>query len=123
MRPRHRLALRVDARADAVVVVRPIHVVLDVFLARPDHLYRPSHLLRDLHGAHGAVELEAPAESAAQQMIVDAHLLALEAGELHHRGLREAGNLRADPDVAAVLGHCTVQFIGSIAACARNGCS
>ena len=66
----------------AVVVVRAVHVVLDVFLARPDHLDRPAHVLRDLHRPHGAVELEAAAESAAQQMIVDAHLLALEAGEL-----------------------------------------
>ena len=76
MRPGERLALRVDARADAVVVVRPIHVVLDVFLARPDHLHGPAHLLRDLHGAHGPVVLEAPAEPAAEQVVVDAHLLA-----------------------------------------------
>ena len=77
MRPGYRLALCVDARAQAVVVVRAIHVVLDVFLARPDHLHRPLHLLRDLHGAHGPVVLEAAAESAAEQMIVDADLLAL----------------------------------------------
>ena len=103
MRPGHGLALRVHARADAVVVIRPVHVVLDVFLARPDHLHRPAHVLRDLHGAHGAVELEAAAESAAEQVIVDAHLLALQAGELHDGRLRDARNLRADPDVAAFL--------------------
>ena len=78
--------------------------MLDVFLARPDHLDGPAHVLRDLNGPHGPVELEAPAESAAQQMIVDAHLLARQAGELHDRRLREARDLRADPDVAPVLG-------------------
>ena len=103
VRPGHRLALRVHARADAVVVIRPVHVVLDVFLARPDHLDRPAHLLRDLDRAHGAVVLEAPAEPAAQQMVVDAHLLALQAGELHDGRLRDPRNLRADPDVAAIL--------------------
>ncbi len=100
------LAAGVDARAQAVVVVRPIHVVLDVLLARPDHLDRPVHLLRDLHGAHRAVELESAAEAAAQQVIVDAHLLALQAGQLHDGGLRDARDLRADPDVAAVLASC-----------------
>ena len=71
------LSLRVHARAQAVVVVRAIHVVLDVFLARPDHLDGPPHVLRDLHRPHGAVVLEAAAEPAAEQVIVDAHLLAL----------------------------------------------
>src|SRR5215470_9205520 len=76
MRPGDRLALRVHARAESIVVIRPIHVVLDVFLARPDDLDGPLHLLRDLNGPHGTVELEAAAESAAQQMIVNADLLA-----------------------------------------------
>src|SRR6185436_4864177 len=38
-------------------------------------------------------------------MIVDAHLLALQTGELHDRGLRQTWDLRADPDVATVLCH------------------
>ena len=105
MRPGHRFALCVDSRAQAVVVVRAIHVVLDVFLARPDHLHRPLHLLGNLHGAHRPVELEAAPESATEQMIVDADLLPFQAGDLHDGRLRETRNLRADPDVAAVLGH------------------
>ena len=105
MRPRRRPALRIQARADAVVVVRAVQVVLDVFLAGPDHLDRPAHVLRDLDRPHGPVVLEAAAESATQQMVVDAHLLALQTGELHDRRLREARNLRAGPDVAAFLRH------------------
>ena len=105
MRPASHLALCVDSRAQAVVVVRAIHVVLDVFLARPDHLHRSLHLLGNLHGAHRAVVLEAAPEATTEQMIVDADLLPLQAGDFHDRRLRAAGNLCADPDVAAVLGH------------------
>ena len=35
------LALCIESRAHAVVVVGAIHVVLDVFFPRPDHLHRP----------------------------------------------------------------------------------
>src|SRR5258706_13947829 len=71
VRPRYRLALRVHARAQAVVVVRAIHVVLDVFLASPDHLDGPPHLPGVLHGPHLPAVPEARAESPPQQMMVD----------------------------------------------------
>src|SRR3954470_24190187 len=103
MRPGDWLALRIEARAYAVVVVRPVHVVLDVFLPRPDDLDRAGDLLRDLHRAQRAVVLEAAAEATAQQMIVDADLIAAEPGELHDGRLGEAGHLHAGPDVARVL--------------------
>src|SRR5262245_27139336 len=103
MRPGDRLALRVHARAEAIVVIRPIHVVLDVFLSRPDHLDRPGHVLRDLNGTDAAIVLEAPAEPAAQQVPVDAYLLPLQAGHLHDGRLREPRDLRPDPDVAGFL--------------------
>src|SRR5262249_3306498 len=105
MRPADGLAPRIDAGADAIAVLRPVKVALYVFLARPDYLDGTAHLLRDLHGAQRAVVLEAPAEAAAQQMVVESHLLAREPGELHHRRLRDARHLRADPDVAAFLRH------------------
>src|SRR5262249_6336043 len=90
MRPAHRLALRIQRRADAVVIVRAVQVVLNVLLARPDHLHRTADLLRDLYRSHRAIEIEAPAESTAQQMVVDAHLLAVQPRELHDRGLRHS---------------------------------
>ena len=105
MPPRKRLACRIHTRAHAVVVVRPIHVLLDVFLPRPDDLDGPAHLLRDLHGAQRTVVLEPAAESAAQQVVVDTYLLARQAGELHDRRLRETGHLCAEPDVAAAIVH------------------
>src|SRR5262245_3876375 len=89
MRPGDGLALRVHARADAIVVIRAVHVVLDVFLARPDHLDGPLYVLRNLNGPHGAVVLETATEPAAQQVIVEAYLLPLQARHLHDRRLRD----------------------------------
>src|SRR5882724_13107714 len=105
MRPRYRFSLCVQSCAQAVIVIRAIHIVLDVFLPRPDYLDRSLHLLGNLHGPHRAVELEAAAEPATEQMIVDTDLLPLQSGDFHYGRLRETRNLCADPDVAAVRGH------------------
>src|SRR5258708_17552500 len=104
MRPGNRLAVGVECRADAVVVVRAIHVVLNVFFARPDDLDRAADLLCHLNGTDDPVVLEATTETAAEQMVVDANLVQLEAGELRYDLLSHAGDLSADPDVAALLG-------------------
>src|SRR4030095_1092073 len=105
MRPRERLAQRVHPRGQTVVVVRPIHVVLDIFLARPDHLDGTTNVPSDLNGAHGAVEFESPPKATPQQMIMEANPLAREARELHDRRLRETRYLRAYPDVARIRRH------------------
>jgi hypothetical protein len=89
----------------AVVVVGAVHVVLDVFFARPDDLDRTAHLLRDLHGTHDSVVFEATAEAATEQMVVDAYLLRLQGAEFRHGPLCSAGNLSSHPDVATVLRH------------------
>src|SRR5438046_4566722 len=70
MGPGDRLALGIEAGGDAVKVIRPVHVVLDVFLAAPEHLHRPGHLLGDLHRPGDEIHLEPPAEAAAQEMVV-----------------------------------------------------
>ncbi len=59
-------------------------------------------LLGNQRGLDDEVELEPPAEAAAQEVIVNAHLLRLETEGLRHRLLRDGGDLRADPDIAAV---------------------
>src|SRR2546430_2208349 len=56
MRPSREIAVGIESRNHSVVVIGPVHIVLDVFLARIDHLDRAVHLARDLEGAHGAVE-------------------------------------------------------------------
>ena len=47
MVPGDELAVRIKSGADAVVVVGPVHVVLDVLLAAPDDLHRILRLLGD----------------------------------------------------------------------------
>src|SRR5262249_35984495 len=42
--PGYWLAIRVEPSRQAVIVVRPVHVVLDVFLAAPDDFHRSIHL-------------------------------------------------------------------------------
>ena len=70
MLPRDRLAVRIEPGGDLVVVVRPVHVVLDVFFPRPQHLHRRRHLFADLDRLRDHVELEPPAKAAAEQMVV-----------------------------------------------------
>ena len=62
-------------------------------------------LLGDERRLDDEVELEPPAEAAAQQMIVNAHLLRLQSERLCHDLLRDGRDLRADPDIAAVGRH------------------
>ena len=51
---------------------RPVEIVLDVFLPRPDHLDRHASRLRDQGCDHRPVlGLAAPSESSAQVMFVD----------------------------------------------------
>jgi hypothetical protein len=49
--------------------------VLGVFLARPHHLHRIVHLLGHAHRCYHHVRLELAAEAAAEQVVVDDHLL------------------------------------------------
>ena len=60
-------------------------------------------MLGDLDGASDAVDLEPPAEAAADQMIVDDDLVQRQAGGLRRRRLGAREGLGADPDFAAVL--------------------
>ena len=105
MVPSDELAVRIKAGADPVVVVGPVHVVLDVLLAAPHDLHRIFRLLGDERRLHDEVELEPAAEAAAEQMIVEAHLLRLQSERLGDGHLRDGRDLRADPDIAAVGRH------------------
>jgi hypothetical protein len=64
--------------------------------------WRAVEALRDPNGAERHVGLEPPAEAAADQVVVDGHLLERHAEELGD-GLLDPGlDLRSDPDAAAV---------------------
>ena len=100
-----RRAADVQGRGHAVIVERPVDVVLDVLLAGPDHLHRALDLLGDLHRLGDAVDLQPAAEAAAEQVIVDLDLVQRQAGDLRCRRLRAGQDLRAHPDVAAIRAH------------------
>ena len=102
MGPGDRLALGIEAGRDAIIVIRPVHVVLDVFLAAPEHLHRAGDLFRDLHGPGDEIHLEPPAEAAAQEMVVHVDLGLRQPGHFGGGVLSEGRDLGSHPDVAAV---------------------
>ena len=93
----------VETGRNSVEPIGPVHVVLDVFLARPDDFDGAVDMLRDLDGANDAIDLQPPAKAAADQMIVDHDLVQWQAGGLRRCGLGARDDLGADPDFAAVL--------------------
>ena len=68
-------AFVIETSRHPVEPIRPVHVVLDVFLARPYDLHGAVDMLRDLDGADCPVGFQPSAEAAADQMIVDDDLL------------------------------------------------
>ena len=99
------LPLCVEAGRQAIEPVGPVHVVLDVFLARPHDLDRSVDLPGDLRRPLDAVDFEPAAEAAADQVLVQHDFLERQAGHLGRRRLGARRDLGADPDVAAVLAH------------------
>src|ERR1700730_16328793 len=96
-------AFLVEPRLEQVVVIGAIDVVLGIFLARPNDLHRPIHLLGDAHGLDHAVDIQAPAEAAAEILVVNPDFVLRQAGNLAGRGLGASRDLRTDPDITAVL--------------------
>lgn len=77
--------------------------MLDVFLTAPHDFHRPVHLLRDLDGEDATVDVQPPAEAAAEQMVVNLDRILRQAGDLGDRALGKGGRLGADPKVTAIL--------------------
>ena len=105
MAPGNRNTVLVEARREAVVIVGPVDIVLNVFFAGPHHFHRTVDLPSDPHGQGDAIDVQPATEAAAEQLIVDLDLLERQAGDLRGRGLRAAQHLRSHPDVTAVLAH------------------
>src|SRR5262245_15611758 len=101
--PGDRHALLVETGRQAIDEERPVHVVLNVLLARPDDLDGSLDLERDLDGTGDAVDLQAAPEPAAEQMIVHNDLVQGQAGGLCCHRLSPTEYLGADPDFAAIL--------------------
>jgi hypothetical protein len=64
---------------------RAVEVVLNVVLARPDHLHGAVHPGRDFRGLDHEVLLGAPAEAAAEEGRVDPGIFRADAGRLGRR--------------------------------------
>src|SRR5208337_3610510 len=103
MTPSDRQTLFVQAGGEAVIVIGAIDVVLDVLFTAPHHLYGEVDFSGDLHSLGDVVHVEPTAEPAAQQAIVDLNLLQWQTGDGGCRGSGAGCDLRADPDVAAVV--------------------
>src|SRR6266568_1195081 len=121
--PGQRLAVGAQADAGTVQKGRPIVATAYIVLARPYCLDRRLGGLRHLNrlGHEIGREVGAPAESAAEECGMDVHLLGLEAGDPSGDLLVHALELRPSPDLALASSEPTVQFSGSIGACARYG--
>jgi hypothetical protein len=76
--------------------------VLDVLFAGPHHLHGIVDLLGDLDRRDHHVRLELAAETAAEQMLVDDHLVDGKAGGLRCFRLHAGHDLRAGPDLAGI---------------------
>ena len=120
--PGDRPAFRIEAGGDAVEPIGPVHVVLDVFLAGPHDLDRTVDLLGDLDRAHRRRRPPAAGRSRRRS------------DDCAPRPCPTAGPRSSRPPPARArsawlptqisqpsLRTWTVQFIGSIVACARNG--
>ena len=99
------LILRVEASGKAVVVIGPVHIVLNVFFAAPDNLHRPIDLLCDRDRLRDPVHVQPPSEAATEKVVMNSDLFGREAGDFRCRGLRPSRHLNADPNIAAVLRH------------------
>ena len=103
--PGDRHSLRIETGGQTIEPIGAVHVVLNVFLARPHDLHRPVDLLGDLDGSSSAIGFKSAAKATTDQMIVDDDLLERQACDLRGRRLNARQGLRPDPDLAAFLAH------------------
>ena len=117
------LPILVEAGLEALDRDRMVEAVVDVVLARPDHLDRgAAHFLRDERRLDREIGLRLAPEAAAEQRHIDRDLLGREAERLRHQIVRGLRALHARPDLAPCRRLCApVAEGGSIVAWARWG--
>ena len=98
-------AVRREPRTHAGGRRRPVHVVLQVLLARPEHLHRhPGQAGRQGGRGDHVVEFGAPPETAAQQGRVELDAFGLEAGDARRLAARQRRRLRRRPEREGAVG-------------------
>ena len=80
MDPGDWFAVSVQPGCNAIKVVRPVHVMLNVLFARPHHLHRTSYPLCDLDRANNEIHLKPTAEATTEEVIVNPNLFRWQAG-------------------------------------------
>ena len=100
--PRHRLAFVVEGGLEDVVGRGTVEAVLEIVLARPDHLDGHADSLGCLQGVHDEVLLTPSAEAAAEEGGVDDDLLHGHTRDARARHLGAARILRGRPDLARI---------------------
>src|SRR5258708_36767873 len=103
MLPGHRCSFFIEAGGQPVKEGRPVHVVLDIFLARPHDFDWAVNVFSDLDSADDAIDLQPAAKAAADQVVVDPDLVQRQASGLCRRHLCPPEYLVAAPDLPAVL--------------------
>src|SRR5581483_319357 len=71
MAPGQRLTVSIQSGRNPVHVEWPVHVVLNILLARPNHLHRPIDMARDTRRNHDAIDLQPTPEAATNELIVE----------------------------------------------------
>jgi hypothetical protein len=119
-----RHALVVQPGRQAVQVIRTVHIVLDVFLARPDDLQRALGQFGEGHRLDHVVDFQPAPEAAAEVVVVHLDLLDRQAGRAWPRRPAPAPAPGCRPTARSrPARRSTVQFIGSMVAWARKGSS
>ena len=90
-----------QGRGNAVVIDRPIEIVLDIFLSCPHHLDRPIDLLGDADGFDDHVGLKPATEAAADDLVVDDYFVERNAGRGCRGRLHARLDLGTEPDFAS----------------------
>jgi hypothetical protein len=100
--PGNRQAVGAEPGGHAIVIGRPEAVVPNILLARPDDLDGVVDLPGKGDRLLDRIGLKTPAETPADQVIVDTDLVLGQPDDARSTGLRNHRGLSADPDVAAV---------------------
>src|SRR4029077_7198809 len=102
VRPAQDLVATPEPCLHDIAKFRTEHVGAEILFARPDHLYRNTRKLRYLDGIADGIDLAAPTECAAHQLVVDDYLLGGQACDAAHQLLRACRCLRSSPDLTAI---------------------
>src|SRR5271156_3132556 len=102
--PGHDLAL-LNSSLQSIVIQRPIALLRNILLSRPDHLDGSLNLLSDARGFANAVDLEPSPKATANIVVVDRDFGRFDPEHLRRDALRKSRDLRTHPYLASAIVH------------------